>query len=103
MLRLLQIDSVFPIEGWLGFRASFKKKKQHSSQMVCFSDTYNATFPENIVVKDLYPLFFLSASFFLGWLARFSHVQPTGNTESICDSLSIPETCPRERTPVQPM
>ena len=66
-LRLLQIDSVFPIEGWLGFRAFFNKKKRHSSQNV----------------------FFFSALvfFFLGWLARFSHAQLTGNSESICNSL----------------
>ena len=85
-LRLAQIDSVFPVEGWLGFGASVKKKKQRSTQNVCFSDTFRATFPQNIVVNDIYPMFFLG-DFFLGWLARFSHVHAMGNTDSICDNL----------------
>ncbi len=91
IIRLLQIDSEFPVEGWLGFGAFFKKKK-HSWQNMCFSDTFGATVPENNVVNEFPSLFlhgtlfcfFFSVLFFLGLLARF-----LGNTGSICNSLIV--------------
>ena len=57
---LLQIYSVFTVESWLGF-GHFWGKKLYSSQNVCFSDTFRATFTENIVVHQFYPLFFPGA------------------------------------------
>ena len=64
MLRLLQIDSLFLVEGWLGFWASLRKKQQHSSQMCVFQILFVQISPQNIAVNDFYPLSFLGASVF---------------------------------------
>ncbi len=63
-----------------------RKKKQHSSQNVCFSDTFRAIFSINIVVKDFYPLFVLGPLHFfgVGWLGfRMSNQRETQNQFAI--------------------
>ncbi len=68
-VRLRQIDSVFPVKGWLGFRPIFKKKKTTKKQ-------------QNFKKTHYLPFIFSWGSFFLGWLARFSD-------DEIWRSLSI--------------
>ena len=46
-LRLLQIDSVFYVEDWLGFAASFKKKKI-LHKMCVFQILFAQLFPKTL-------------------------------------------------------
>ncbi len=39
MIRVLQIDSVFPVEGWLGFQACFKGRNDILPKHVLFPET----------------------------------------------------------------
>ncbi len=41
-----------------------------------------------LIIMPFVFLFFSGLRFFLGWLARFYNAKLTGNTESICASLS---------------